>query len=169
MTAIPNRSGVGEIDIRFGRDDDSDGVIALVDQCFSAYPGCVLDLPGLDADLPRIAQNFKAQGGLFWVAEERGEIVGMIGYAPLGDDVIELKRLYVSPMKRRAGLATRLLHLVTDSALKIGARRIDLWSDARFLEAHAFYMRHGFFRPGDTRYLNDPSETTEHLFRRDLC
>lgn len=156
------------IHIRFGRDGDADDVIALVGQCFSAYPGCVLDLPGLDADLPEIAQNFRDQGGLFWVAEEQGRIVGMIGYTPLDRDAVELKRLYVAPEKRRLGLATRLFYLVLDRAEKIAAGRIDLWSDSRFLEAHAFYRRHGFVRPGDRRYLNDPSQTTEYLFRREL-
>lgn len=125
-------------------------------------------MPGLDADLPRVAQHFRNHDGCFWVAEVHGHIVGMIGYVPLGGGAVELKRLYVAPDMRRAGLATRLLSLVVECARSVDASRIDLWSDTRFKEAHAFYLKHGFSLQDQSRFLNDPSHTTEYLFRREL-
>lgn len=160
-------SATTTIDLRVAADEDAGAVIDLVARCFADYPGCVMDLPGLDADLPQVATRFREAGGCFWVAEEAGRILGCIGYAP-GVDGIELKRLYVAREARRHGLATRLLGLVLDAARRHRAAAIHLWSDTRFGEAHAFYVRHGFEQTGETRKLHDPSDTTEYAFRRNL-
>ena len=165
--------------IRRGRPEDTSQVIALIGRCFSAYPGCVLDLPGLDADLHHISSLYEQQGGRFWVAEtmanpqksgpEPQQIIGCVGYTPHKDQSIELKRLYVDASMRRRGLATALLQLVMEKAQECGASRLDLWSDTRFIEAHAFYQRHGFVGPGETRDLNDPSHTTEFYFYKNIA
>ena len=159
-------SSPGQVSIREASDADAPAVIALIARCFSEYDGCVMDLPGLDADLPRVAHNFRKRGGCFWVAEAAGEIVGCIGHVPIDAERVELKRLYVAPEARRRGLASRLLALVENAARRHGARWIELWSDTRFVEAHAFYLAHGFARTGAARTLDDPSHTTEYAFRR---
>jgi putative acetyltransferase len=154
-----------EITIRDGTNADSPDLIALVGSCFEEYEGCVLDLEGIDADLVAPAAAFEAQGGRFWVAETGDRIVGSIGYGLKDEGVtVELKKLYVSRRLRRRGLASRLYDRVHDAAMEHGASMIDLWSDTRFLEAHAFYLFKGFHRLDETRVLNDPSDTTEYHF-----
>lgn len=154
-----------EISIRDGRDSDSEGLIALVGGCLGEYEGCVLDLGGIDADLVAPATAFEGQGGRLWVAEAAGRIIGSIGYT-LKDRgaTVELKKLYVNRGFRRRGLASRLYELVHGAAVDNGAAAIDLWSDTRFREAHAFYLAKGFERPAGSRDLNDPSKTTEYHF-----
>jgi len=116
--------------------------------------------------LPAVASRFEAQGGQFWVAEDpAGRILGSVGYTPKDASAIELKRLYVAPDARRQGLATRLLALVLEAARARAASEIVLWSDTRFGEAHAFYLARGFVQTGESRELNDPSDTTEYAFR----
>lgn len=161
-------AGADDIGVREAAGNDSAAVIDLIARCFADYPGCVMDLPGLDADLPRVAANFREAGGCFWVAERAGRIVGCVGYAPAGAG-LELKRLYVDRAARRQGLASRLLARVLEVAMQRRAASIRLWSDTRFAEAHAFYLRHGFVPTGETRKLHDPSDTTEYEFRRDLA
>ena len=158
-----------EISIRVGRDEDSEGLIALVGGCFEEYEGCVLDLDGIDADLIAPATAFNGQGGRFWVAAVAGNIVGSIGYT-LKDQgaTVELKKLYVNHEFRRRGLASRLYDLVHGAAVDHGAKAIDLWSDTRFLEAHAFYLSKGFELLPESRHLNDPSNTTEYHFKLGL-
>lgn len=157
-----------DISIRAARDADAEALIRLIDGCFSEYPGCVMDLDNLDKDLLAIDSHIKALGGEFWVAERAGRVVGCIGYAPCGDRVVELKRLYVDKSARRGGLGGRLYDLVLAAARRHGARAINLWSDTRFKEAHAFYLRQGFRRLEETRDLHDPSNTTEYHFVLEL-
>lgn len=165
-----------ELTIRPVRDADAEGLIAMIEACFHEYPGCVMDLGDLDKDLLAIATNTAAQDGEFWVAErsdgpggQGGTIVGSGGYAPhksnLGD-MVEVKRLYVSRLGRRQGLATRFLRLIEEAAASRRVQAIDLWSDTRFLEGHAFYEAHGFRQTGASRDLHDPSNTTEYHFIR---
>nr|MBA3524637.1 GNAT family N-acetyltransferase [Geodermatophilaceae bacterium] len=40
---------MGELVRRDATDADSAAVITLIGGCFAEYPGCVLDLPGIDA------------------------------------------------------------------------------------------------------------------------
>ncbi|RMF68611.1 MAG: GNAT family N-acetyltransferase [Alphaproteobacteria bacterium] len=159
--------------IRDATDADAADVIALIDLCFSAYPGCVMDLPGLDSDLPRVATHFASLGGRFWVVENgrpaAPRILGCGGVVPGRlPDVAELKRLYVHPTARRCGLARQLVQRIESWARARGAQRIELWSDTRFHEAHAFYLALGYRRSGRTRRLNDPSDTTEFHFEKFL-
>ena len=53
--------------LRDGRDDDSAALIALVGGVFDEYPGCVLDLDDLDADLLAPVATIAASGGAWWV------------------------------------------------------------------------------------------------------
>lgn len=159
----------GQFGIREATDADAEAVIALIDACFQQYDGCVMDLPGLDADLVSVASHFRQRGGRFWVIEDAaGRILGCVGFEPKTGGVIELKRLYVDPDARRRGIASRLYAQVQAVARSRGAEAIELWSDTRFGEAHAFYLAHGFRQTGRTRKLNDPSRTTEYQFRLEL-
>lgn len=163
-----------ELLLRPARDEDAEGLIALIGGCFAEYPGCAMDIDGIDSELKAIATNFSRAGGNFWVLEDaasEGRIAASVGLSPSGtleDGVIELKKLYVSAEYRRRGIASRLLDLVLDEARALQAPAIDLWSDTRFVEAHAFYAHHGFAQLPETRELHDPSNTTEFHFIRKM-
>ncbi len=163
-----------ELVLRPARDDDAEGLIALIGGCFAEYPGCVIDLDGIDQELKAIATHFCRAGGKFWVLEDAASgnrIAASVGLSPsgsMGAGVVELKKLYVSSAYRRRGIASKLLNLVLEEAREREAPAIDLWSDTRFVEAHAFYAHHGFEQLPETRDLNDPSNTTEFHFIRDL-
>ncbi|WP_374763612.1 GNAT family N-acetyltransferase [Yunchengibacter salinarum] len=162
---MPEKS---DLVMRRARDGDRDGLVALIGDCFSEYPGVVLDLPGIDRDLERFATTLSAAGGEGFVVEEDDRIVACVAYAPVDDRVFEVKRLYVAAPLRGSGLGITLLQLVESRARKRGAREMIAWSDSRFTRAHAFYQREGYQRCPDTRLLHDPSETEEWLFGRQL-
>ena len=157
------------ISIREATDKDAPGLITLIGDIFKEYD-CVLDLEDLDKELLGIKTAMKAQYGKFWVAEHERRIVGCIGYGLKGEsrNIVELKRLYVGKDFRRQGLAVRLANLVYQAAGAVGAKAIDLWSDTRFKEAHAFYLQHGFVKLPETRRLYDPSNSTEFHFIKSL-
>lgn len=53
--------------VRDARDTDAEGLIALIDGCWSEYPGCILDVDGELPELRAIATYFAGLGGRFWV------------------------------------------------------------------------------------------------------
>jgi GNAT superfamily N-acetyltransferase len=151
-------------------DADADGLIALVGATYAEYPGCVLDLPGIDADLLHPATAAAAAGGHWWVVEDEGAgIVATVGAGTRdGQGDVELKRLYVAASHRRRGIAAKLVARVEAYAAEVSARRVVLWSDTRFTDAHRFYERLGYRDTGRRRDLHDPSQTTEINFVRRL-
>ena len=148
-------------------DADAGGLVRLVGGCFAEYPGCVLDLPDLDADLLAWGSALRASHGAGWVVRDgRGELVASVGVAPSGADSCELKRLYVDEVARRRGLGAALVAVVEAWAREHGADRVELWSDTRFTDAHRLYERLGYADTGARRDLHDPSHTTElHMAR----
>jgi putative acetyltransferase len=152
------------------RDEDAPAVIELVEAAYAEHPGCVLDLPGVDADLGAPATVAAGRGSPWWVVEDAGRVIATIGAgAPRDDGGLELKRLYLAADARGRGLATALVRHVEAHARQVGARYVDLWSDTRFTRAHHRYEQLGYTRTGETRELHDPSDTTEYRFVRELA
>ncbi len=151
-------------------DEDSQGLITLVGEAFDEYPGCVLDLPGLDRDLVEPATSAAAADSRLWVVDHpEAGVIACIGLGPVdATATAELKRLYVAANRRRRGLARGLVDWVEAVALDLGASAIELWSDTRFVDAHRLYERLGYAPTGQHRELHDPSATTERHFRREL-
>lgn len=153
-------------------DADADGLTAIVGAAYDEHPGCVLDLPGIDADLTAPGTTASRRGSPWWVVDRPpadgtgpSRIVASIGCGPVdGEGAVELKRLYVAATHRGRGLATQLVDLVERQAAGVGARCVELWSDTRFTDAHRRYETLGYERTGEHRRLHDPSDTTEWRF-----
>lgn len=161
--------------LRPARDDDADGLIVLIGGVFDEYPGCVLDLDDLDADLVAPATAFAAIDARLWVVEQGSEIVACVGIGPLrpsglatDSPTVELKRLYVRADARGSGLGGALIQHVHAEARAAGASEVELWSDTRFTAGHRAYERAGYRELRKTRDLNDPSNTTETAFTNTL-
>ncbi len=155
--------------IRFARDDDEDGLIALIGGCFAEYPGCVLEVDAEIPELRAIATYAAGRDGRFWVAEAGGSVVGCIGVAPApAPGGVELLKLYVDSAMRGRGLGSRLVGLVEEEAARRSAAFIELWSDTRFDSAHRLYERLGYRRLAETRELHDLSDTVEFHYRKEF-
>lgn len=165
MTLPPGTPPVGQI--RPVRPQDGDALIDLIGEVYAEYRGCVLDLPGVDDDLPRMASYISELDGEFWVVEVADEVVACVGWAPHridGKNGAELKRLYVRADQRGEGLGRWLVEQVESAARTRHVEVVELWSDTRFADAHHLYVRLGYVPSGETRDLDDPSETTEYRF-----
>jgi putative acetyltransferase len=169
VPALPE--GLASIVIRPVTDDDAEGLIALIGAAYAEHPGCVLDLPGVDADLTAPASSARARAVAWWVGVDAGAVVASVAHGPPvevdGEEghEVELKRLYVAGSHRRRGIASTLTLAVADRAAALGATALFAWSDTRFLDAHRMYERLGFTRSAVTRDLDDPSCTCEAHFR----
>lgn len=71
---------------------------------------------------------------------------GPVGHACLRelDGELEIKRMYVVPTRRGAGIADELLAAMEDAAREEGARRVIIHTGDRQLAALKFYDRHGY-------------------------
>jgi GNAT superfamily N-acetyltransferase len=156
MSALP---------LRPGRDDDADGFICLIGDCWSEYPGCVMDVDGEVPELRALATYFAEAGGALWVAERDGRVIGMAATRPMGQDAAyEICKVYVAKEARGSGLAHDLLGAVEAHARAAGAERLVLWTDTRFETAHRFYEKRGFVRQGPIRVLHDLSNSLEFRY-----
>ncbi len=151
--------------LRAVADPDADQLIGLVAAAYAEYPGCVLDLPGVDADLLTPATAAAQRGGRWWVLDEAGRVTASVGTGALHETGhLELKRLYLAREARGRGLATAMIARVEAHAAGLGAAAVELWSDTRFTAAHHRYLSTGYVPTGETRHLGDPSDTTEYRF-----
>lgn len=149
------------------RDDDAPAVQALIGGCFAEYPGCVLDLPGIDAWMRAPASQRGRGDAQMWVVEGPEGVLASVALAP-GATGIELKSLYVTVAARRRGYATALVGLVERGGRERGAATVTLWSDTRFVDAHRLYASLGYRKQPGSRLLHDPSDTREWRFDKDL-
>ncbi len=155
--------------LRQGRDADAEGFIALMDACWSEYPGCVLDVDGELPELRRLATYFRDAGGSLWAAERDGRLIGMAATRPLRqDDAWEICKVYVAKEARGSGLAHGLLEAAERHAREAGAARLVLWTDTRFEAAHRFYEKRGYVRQGSIRILDDLSNSLEFRYTKPL-
>lgn len=126
--------------IRKSEDADLPRIFAVVNEAAVAYrgviPGDRWHEPYMSAD--ELARDI-ADGVTFWMAEEDGRVLGVMGIQDKGA-VALVRHAYVAPGAQRKGVGGALLHHVrslTDKPILIGT-----WADASW--AIDFYRRNGF-------------------------
>jgi len=154
--------------LRAVRDTDSAALIDLIERCWSAYPGCVMDVDGEEPWLRAPASSYDSWQGQMSVVELDGRVVACVGVKPVTDGLVELKSLYVDASARRRGLGSELVGLVEAAAGAAGAHGVRLWSDTRFEDAHRLYERLGYVRLPGTRELHDLSGSSEYGYVKKL-
>ncbi|MDG1838847.1 MAG: GNAT family N-acetyltransferase [Phycisphaerales bacterium] len=95
-------------EIRLATDADIPALRDLFEA--GVYEGQVqINDTGADIEQLHEAYFSAAAAGSFWVAEQNGDIAGMIGVQRLDDSVAEVRRLRVRPQFRRQGIASALM------------------------------------------------------------
>jgi N-acetylglutamate synthase-like GNAT family acetyltransferase len=126
--------------IRRSAEADVAAMLAIINDAARAYRGVIpadrWHEPYMPAD--ELAREIAA-GVVFWVAEEEGRVVGVMGIQDKGD-VALVRHAYVASTTQRSGVGTRLLRHVeglVDKPILIGT-----WAAASW--AIEFYRRNGF-------------------------
>lgn len=140
---------------------DVPGILALISEVYAEY-GCVLHAQKEERHLLEPGPYFHAHNGEFWVVEDKGVIRATVAVM-LHEEAGELKSLYVHPALRRQGWGRRLTMLAIDYARAGGKRKMILWSDTRFTDAHRLYRGLGFNEMG-SRELFDSNNSVEYGF-----
>jgi putative acetyltransferase len=154
--------------IRPAVDSDGAGIAALIADVFGEYEGC----PFVIAEFPELsapASHYRRRGGILWVAELAGRIVGTVAISsPDGDGIFELNKVYVDSRLRGSGLAHALYRAAKEEAERRDAHTLKLWTDTRFLSGHRFYEKLGFARQPVVRFLADATDGWEYAYRLEL-
>ncbi|HAI32907.1 GNAT family N-acetyltransferase [Thalassospira sp. UBA6510] len=172
MTNIATQT-VGDLTIRPAFNRDGDGIADLIALVFADYPGCVFDREAEFPELDAIVDDFKADDGRIWVAvDDRDRILGCFGvkYDATTREG-ELHKVYLHPAARGRGMAQKLMAkaLAWLGQTHPECATVMLWTDTRFEAGHRFYEKCGFARTGESRILDDLSNSSELQFRFDFA
>ena len=126
--------------IRQSVDADLPAMLAIINEAAHAYRDVIPADRWHDPYMPEdeLVQEI-ARGIVFWVAEQDGRILGVMGIQDKGE-VALVRHAYVAPTTQRSGVGTSLLRHVeglTDKPILIGT-----WAAASW--AIDFYRRNGF-------------------------
>ena len=126
--------------IRKIREADLDATLVIVNEAAQAYRGVIPADRWREPYMPADELEREiADGVIFWVAEEDGRLLAVMGIQDKGE-VALVRHAYVAPTVQRKGVGTSLLRHVqglTDKPVLIGT-----WADASW--AIEFYRRNGF-------------------------
>jgi len=151
--------------VSLGRSADVPGVVELIGRVYLEY-GFVY-VPEVEVpDLYRFDQHYAAPRGAFFVVREGSAVVGSVGVERLNDGSAELHRLYLDAGLRGRGTGRALVETVLEWCRTQKIRRLILWSDTRFDQAHRLYERMGFLRTGERVLPDDLNQTREYGFER---
>jgi len=151
--------------VSLGRSADVPGVVELIGRVYLEY-GFVY-VPEVEVpDLYRFDQHYAAPHGAFFVVREGSAVVGSVGVERLNDGSAELHRLYLDAGLRGRGTGRALVETVLEWCRTQKIRRLILWSDTRFDQAHRLYERMGFQRTGERVLPDDLNQTREYGFER---
>jgi N-acetylglutamate synthase-like GNAT family acetyltransferase len=130
----------GGIVIRQSVDTDLAAILAIINDAAQAYRGVIPADRWHEPYMSRDELSSEMEAGVeFWVAEQDGRVVGVMGMQDKGD-VSLVRHAYVASSTQRSGIGTDLLHHVQRLAEK--PILIGTWAAATW--AIAFYQRNGF-------------------------
>jgi GNAT superfamily N-acetyltransferase len=100
----------------------------------------------VDGDYRNIAQHYRpGRGRGFWLALSRdGDLMGTFALQPLGEDVVELRRMYVAPEFRRCGVARTMLARAEALCTGWGVRKLFLTTSSLNRAAIELYRSAGY-------------------------
>jgi GNAT superfamily N-acetyltransferase len=94
--------------------------------------------------------------GQAWVAEQRGQLVGLLVLVP-ADDHLLLENIAVAPNRQASGIGALLLNKAEEQAYASGLTEIRLYTNQAMTENLAYYPRHGY---------HETHRTTQDGYRR---
>jgi N-acetylglutamate synthase-like GNAT family acetyltransferase len=126
--------------IRKSEEADFAAMLAIVNDAARVYRGVIPPDRWHEPYMPRDELAGEIAGGVvFWVAEQEGHVLGVMGIQDKGD-VALVRHAYVVPATQRTGVGTRLLRHVQGLVEK--PVLIGTWAAASW--AIDFYRRNGF-------------------------
>jgi ribosomal protein S18 acetylase RimI-like enzyme len=145
-------------------------IVALLRE-YEASLGVSLCFQGFEAEVVGLPGAYAPPGGAMLLARDAaggqpGQVCGLVALRPVPGrpDACEMKRLYVSPAARGAGLGRALAAASMKEARRLGYARVCLDTLPSMHEAQALYRSLGFRQTGTSG-----TEPIVLLFERELA
>jgi GNAT superfamily N-acetyltransferase len=136
--------------------------IEVIRDLFREYAdslGVDLSFQDFEHELAALPGDYGAEGGLLLLAEVDGRAAGCVALRSLGEEVCEMKRLYVRDAFRGHGLARGLVTALIERARRMGYRRMRLDTLPSMTAARALYESLGFVPIAPYRHNPVPGAT----------
>jgi GNAT superfamily N-acetyltransferase len=131
-------------DIRAARFPDDVQAVRSIFREYADGLGVDLCFQDFDSELTSLPGKYAAPGGRVFLAWEGGEVIGCVAMRPLGDDICEMKRLYVRASGRGQQLGRKLATLIVANAKEAGYRKMRLDTLPDMSTAQQIYASLGF-------------------------
>lgn len=99
---------------------------------------------GFDRELESLPGEYAPPGGILLLARAGGELAGCVALRRLAENVCEMKRLYVRPAFRRAGVGRALVQAVLSEAVRKSYKTMRLDTVPAMQSAITLYRSMGF-------------------------
>jgi ribosomal protein S18 acetylase RimI-like enzyme len=132
-----------DIEIRTAEPGELPRVRRLIEEYVRSL-GVDLDFQEIDVELSDLGAAYGPPGGLILVAVAKGELAGCAALRPLDSEACEMKRLYVRPQFRGAGLGKRLAVELIEQAQALGYERMRIDTLPQMQAARKLYAALGF-------------------------
>ncbi len=119
---------------------DEDRVFLIINEAARAFKGVIPEDCYHEPYMSREELSGEMDEMVFFGYEEGGELIGVMGFQPLGD-VTLIRHAYVLPQHQRRGVGSRLLQHLMGLA-KTSSLLVGTWEDVDW--AIRLYEKHGF-------------------------
>ncbi|MBI4447442.1 GNAT family N-acetyltransferase [Candidatus Woesearchaeota archaeon] len=133
--------------IRKFDEKDRDGVLKLISQ--TLYE--IFKVKPKKVDIDKVLLK---KGGIFYIVEDNGKIIGTIGIKKHKSEVARLKKMYLKKSYRGRGLAQKMYSKAQSFAKKKGYKKIILSTTPQMKAAIKFYQKMGFVKYRVNKRLN---------------
>lgn len=99
---------------------------------------------GFDEELAGLPGVYSAPGGILLLAREASRVAGCVAVRSVDSETCEMRRLYVRPAFRGAGIGRSLSVTAVTRAEGLGYRRMCLETLPTMMEARSLYASLGF-------------------------
>jgi ribosomal protein S18 acetylase RimI-like enzyme len=123
------------------------GDIMAVRNLFQQYADSLnfeLDFQDFREELATLPGKYVPPLGSILLAKDNGETVGCVAVRPLGEEICEMKRLYVKPAHRSKKVGRELAVAIIEEAKRLGYKAMRLDTVVAMKEASALYRALGF-------------------------
>ncbi len=105
-------------------------------------------IPGLNEDLLDVESNYLDKGDMFWLAIDKGRVIGCIGYSRISNSSeAYIHRLFVKSTEKHRGIGTMLLNTAENKLKSVGVARVNVHLGEpreQWFESYNFYPKNGY-------------------------